>query len=79
MLLAPPSVAPPAKRGFQALPEREQEYSQLASHGDDGPLFGFAGAFGCHLQALEAQGAVGSERPEDVLCRTDQQSAQISI
>jgi len=62
-----------------AAPHAVQDNGQFAGHRDDGSLLGSLSSAGGQLQALSAQGRIGTEAAQNVLRRLYQQVAQISI
>ena len=64
---------------FSGLPKAVEQNSKLSGNGNDGSLFSvLASPFG-QLQAPTSQIAIGSKRPENVLCGGHQQAAQVGV
>jgi len=64
---------------FTGLPEVVKQHSQLPGDTDYSSLFSVLPSSFGQLQAPAAQVAIGSKRPENVLCGGDQQSAKEGI
>ena len=64
---------------FSGLPQVVEHDGQFPCDTNHGSLFSNLATAFSQLQAPMAQIAIGSKRPETVLCGTDQQAAQVGV